>query len=144
MKNNLISKQAVTINATTAKVWDALVNPEIIKQYLFGTNAVSDWKAGSPIKYTGMWNGKNYEDKGTILHVVPEKLLETTYWSGISGLRDTPENYKKVRYELQRVTGGTRIEITQDNNATEEEKQHTEQNWKTVLNTMKDVLEHRA
>ncbi len=144
MSKDLVSKQSITIGVPVEKVWDALVNPEMIKQYLFGTNAVSDWKVGSSIKYSGIWNRKIFEDKGKVLNVVPEKLLETTYWSGMSGLPDTPENYKKVKYELQQVTGGTRIDITQDNNATEEEKNHTEQNWKTVLNSMKDLLENRA
>jgi uncharacterized protein YndB with AHSA1/START domain len=42
----LIAKVSITLNAPIAKVWNALVNPEIIKQYLFGTNVVSDWKEG--------------------------------------------------------------------------------------------------
>ena len=49
MDKNLIAKTSVTINATSAKVWDALVNPEAIKLYMFGTNVVTDWYEGSPI-----------------------------------------------------------------------------------------------
>jgi hypothetical protein len=33
------------------------------------------------------------------------------------------------------------VTITQDNNATEEEKAHSEKNWETVLNGMKKLLE---
>lgn len=141
MSKNLIAKQSITINAPASKVWDALINPEMIKQYLFGTDAVSDWKVGSPITYKGSWDGKTYEDKGTVLNVVDEKLLESTYWSSMSGTSDAPENYKNVRYELIPINSGTTLMITQNNNATEEEKNHSEQNWRMVLNSLKELLE---
>ena len=63
---------------------------------MFGTNAVSDWQKGSSITYEGEWEGKKYKDKGTIIDIVPEKLLHTTYWSSIGGKEDKPENYKAV------------------------------------------------
>ena len=44
MTNDLILEIAVTINASKAKVWDALTNPAQIKKYMFGTEASSDWK----------------------------------------------------------------------------------------------------
>jgi uncharacterized protein YndB with AHSA1/START domain len=143
MKKTYIATQSIVINAPAAKVWVALVTPEMIKQYLFGTEAVSDWKVGSQIRYRGVWNGKTYEDKGTILKLVPGQVLETTYWSSMSGLADVPENYKKVTYALTSGKGGTTLTITQDNNATEEEKNHTEQNWKMVLDGLKRLVENQ-
>ena len=59
----LIAKESISINAPVGKVWDALTNPEVIKQYMFGTNVISDWKEGSPIVWKGEWQGKKYEDK---------------------------------------------------------------------------------
>jgi uncharacterized protein YndB with AHSA1/START domain len=49
MDNKLIAKVSATINAPIAKVWDALVTPEMIKRYMFGATVVSDWKEGSSI-----------------------------------------------------------------------------------------------
>jgi uncharacterized protein YndB with AHSA1/START domain len=69
MNRQFVAKQEIIINAPTSKVWDALVNPEMIKQYMFGTNAISDWKKGSPIVFKGEWQGKTYEDKGVILRL---------------------------------------------------------------------------
>lgn len=138
---NLIVKASITINASPAKVWEALTKPELIKQYLFGTEAISDWKVGSSIVYKGVWEGKQYEDKGTVLEVTPEKLLVSTYWSSMSGMPDIPKNYKKVMYELEPAEGGTKLTITQDNNATEESKAHSEGNWKIVLAGLKKVVE---
>jgi hypothetical protein len=59
----------------------------------------------------------------------------------MSGLADVPENYKNVRYELRQEPGGTRLTLTQDGNATEEERAHAEQNWKVVLGGLKALLE---
>ena len=44
MSKKLISRSRITINAPAGKVWQALTDPAQIKQYLFGTNTVSDWK----------------------------------------------------------------------------------------------------
>ncbi len=44
-----MNRASITINATSVEVWNALVNPEAIKQYMFGTNVVSKWHEGSPI-----------------------------------------------------------------------------------------------
>jgi uncharacterized protein YndB with AHSA1/START domain len=142
MKNNFVAKQEIVINAPISKVWNALINPELIKQYLFGTEAVSDWKEGSSITYKGKWEGKNYEDKGMILKLIPEKIFESTYWSSMSGLADSPENYNKVTYQLTEIDGKTKVTLTQDNNPTEEAKAHSEKNWEMVLDTLKKLLEN--
>jgi uncharacterized protein YndB with AHSA1/START domain len=139
--NGPIAKAAIFINSPASRVWEALTNPDLIKQYLFGTQVTTDWKVGSPITYTGTWEGKVYEDKGKILQVEPGKLLVSTFWSSLSGLPDVPESYQTVRYELSPEGGGTRLTVTQDNNATPEAASHSEQNWNLVLDGLKKILE---
>ena len=141
MKTQLIARQALVINAPIAAVWDALVNPVMIKQYLFGTNAISEWKEGSPIVFTGEWEGKHYEDKGTILRLEPGRLLQYSYFSPMSGQPDTPENYHTITIEVSPRGSGTSLSLTQDNNATEEAREHSEKNWGMVLEGMKKILE---
>ena len=141
MNDKLTATAKTTIHAPASKVWDALTKPELIKQYLFGTDVISDWKVGSPIVYKGEWEGKSFEDKGKILKLEPKKMLMSTHWSPLSGVPDTPENYHTVTYQLLEKNGGTDVTITQDNNANEEERVHSEQNWKTVLDGMKKLLE---
>lgn len=140
MSNNLVITNEIVIKATAAHVWDALVNPVMVKQWLFGTNVVTDWKVGSPIVWQGEWQGKTYEDKGVVLQNVPEKVLETTYWSSMSGKPDVRENYIKVKDELIPVTDGTKLVITQTNNEAEA-SDHSGDNWKMVLSTIKKLLE---
>ena len=110
-------------------------------RHLFGTEVSTDWQVGSPITYTGVWEGKPYEDKGEILEIEPERLLVSTFWSYLAGLPDIPENYKTVHYELSPENGRTKLTITQDNNADQAEADHSAQNWSTVMDGMKKLLE---
>ena len=141
MNKTLIAKATITINAPASKVWDALTRPHLIKQYLFGTEVTTDWQVGSPITYEGIWQGKSYEDKGKVLEFEPGKILVSTYWSSLSGLPDIPENYKTVRYELSTAGDITSLTITQDNNNSQDEVNHSEQNWKMVLDGIKKLIE---
>ena len=141
MDTNLIARTSLTVKATNAEVWDALVNPEAIKQYYFGTNAVSDWLEGSPIVWKGEFKGKQYEDKGVILRLEPGKVLQYSHFSPLSGLPDKPENYHTVTIELSGEGNQTRVSLTQDKNSTEEARDHSQQNWGTMLESLKKFLE---
>src|SRR6187399_1192874 len=96
-----VAKAQAIINANTAKVWNALTNPEMIKKYMFGATVISDWKEGSKIIWKGEWEGKSYEDKGKILRFEPEKSLQYSHFSPLSGLHDNPENYHIVTIDLE-------------------------------------------
>lgn len=141
MAANLIAKASTNISAPASRVWDALTNPDIIRQYFFGTQAVSDWKEGSSLEFKGEWEGKKYVDKGVILKSEPEKLFQYTYLSSFSNLPDLPENYANITYELYEENGETALTVKQENVANEEVRKHSEQNWATVLKNLKDLLE---
>lgn len=141
MPKNLIAKASVTVNATSDKVWKALVDPAAIKKYMFGTNVVSEWKEGSPITWKGEWKGKAYEDKGVILQFKPGRTLQYTHFSPLLGLPDKPENYHTVTIDLSREGDQTHVSLAQDNNSTEEAREHSEQNWKTMLGGLEKFLE---
>jgi len=138
---DLILNISVTIHAPKSKVWSALTDPEQIKKYLFGTETTTDWKVGSPITFSGVWEGKSYIDKGKILQIENEKILKYSYWSSFSGKEDKPENYANVTYALEDHHGNTIFHLTQDGIKTKEAHDHSEQNWKMVLNSLKDLLE---
>ena len=142
MDKKYVARASRTINAPASKVWDAITKPELIKQYLFGTDVISEWKVGSPITYKGEWQGKPFEDKGKILKMELGKSLVSTHWSPLSGVPNTPENYHTVSYNLSAKDGHTEVTITQDNNASEDEKRESEQTWNAVLDGMKKLLEH--
>jgi uncharacterized protein YndB with AHSA1/START domain len=132
----------IDINTPVDKVWEALTNPSMVKKYLHDTDMVTDWKVGSPIVWKGSWNGKAYEDKGTVLVFEPSKRLSTTHFSPLTGKEDKPENYHTVTYELSQSGNGTRLTLTQSNNPTQEAADKMAENgWRPVLNTMKSLLE---
>src|SRR4051812_26498833 len=114
MSESFTAKAETIINAPAEKVWQALTDPSMVKQWLFGTDMTADWKVGGQIRYKGVWEGKEYEDKGEILEFEPGKKFVSTYWSGMSGLPDTPENYQKVSYELVSEEDKTKLIITQE------------------------------
>jgi uncharacterized protein YndB with AHSA1/START domain len=141
MKNDITMETSISINADASKVWDALTKPEKIKKYLMGTNVKTDWKEGSPITYEGEYNGKTYKDKGMIKKIEPAKILQTTYWSSMGGKEDKPENYNLVTYRLNEKDGKTVVTLSQDNINSEKEKEHVTENWKSVLQGLKNVVE---
>jgi uncharacterized protein YndB with AHSA1/START domain len=142
-----MSKQTLTttinINAPAAKVWKGLTDPELVKQYFFGTNLKSDWKEGSPITFSGEWDGKTYEDKGTILQITPGEYVKYSYWSSMGGTEDKPENYANVSYKVTEKDGISTLEITQDGIKDEASKEHSEQNWQMVFGGLKKILEEK-
>lgn len=144
MKSNMVTKVKTTINAPISQVWDALTKPEIIKQYFFGTDTISDWRAGSLIKFKGEWDGKKYEDKGTILEMNYQQLIKYNYWSSISGIEDKTENYIIVTYQLSGEDDNVILTVTQENIPDEKMKAHSEENWKKVLNDLKNLLEQKT
>jgi uncharacterized protein YndB with AHSA1/START domain len=141
MDNGMIAMVSLTIHASNFKVWNAFVNPEIIKQYMFGTNVISDWHEGSPIVWKGEWQGKSYEDKGEILQLKPERTIQYSHFSPLSGLPDKPENYHIVTVVLSREENGTRVSLVQDHNSNEKDRADSEKNWELMLESMKKLLE---
>ena len=141
MEMKMIAQAGILIQAPLARVWEALVNPDMIKEYMFGTTVVSDWKEGSPIFWRGEWKGKAYEDKGTILQYKRLSTLQYSHYSPLTGAPDIPESYHIVTIHLSEWPTGVGVTLTQDNNATKEELEHSEKNWEMMLDGLKKFLE---
>ena len=141
MAKDYVSQASTTVNAPVSDVWKALVDPAAIKQYMFGTNVTSDFKKGSKITWKGEWQGKKYEDKGEILAIEPNKRFQYTHFSPLTGQKDSPENYHTVTVELAPDGKGTRVSLSQNNNPTEEERDHSTKNWEMMLSGLKKYVE---
>ena len=126
------------IDAPAARVWEVLTSPEKLKELWFGAEVETDWQVGSPITWTGEWEGKPYQDKGEILAVEPGRLLKLTHYSPLTGQPDVPENYHTLTYEL---TGDTHLKLSQDNNASEEEAKHSQGMWEMLVAKVKEAAE---
>jgi len=141
MAKGLVAKVSSMVEAPVDRVWDALVNPETIREYTFGAVVKSDWKTGSPITWKGEWKGRPYEDKGEILQIEPRQRLSYSHFSPLGGKPDKPENYHTVTIELSEQPRGTLVTLSQDNNPNEEAREHSERNWTVMLDGLKKVAE---
>jgi uncharacterized protein YndB with AHSA1/START domain len=135
------STASLDIQAPLSSVWNAITQPEIVKQYFFGTNLVTDWTIGSPLFFRGEWQGKPYEDRGTVLSFEPMKSLSYNYWSNFSGLEDKPGLRQVIRYDLDPTHDGVRITVRQSNVDTQARADHSASNWRSVLEALKHLLE---
>lgn len=142
MRHDLVVSQSIEINAPISKVWDALTNPEIIKEYLFGTETVTDWKVGNEVIFQGDYEGQTYRDKGMVLENVSNQLLSYSYWSGFSGLEDKQENYATVTYNLKSLDDNiTQLTWTQKGYANEQVHEHSQTGMQEFLEGIKKIIE---
>lgn len=137
-----ISTYKTIVKAPLEKVWDALVNPEIIKQYFFGSSQQTDWEIGSSIVWTGEYEGTKYIDKGKVLEFKPNEKLSYSYLSSWADLDDKAENYLLVTYQVEASGNDTELTITQSN-YDEEKARHSAENWSIVIDGLKKIVESK-
>jgi uncharacterized protein YndB with AHSA1/START domain len=142
MDHNLTVSQTVEVKASAATAWEVLTNASIIKEYLFGTETITDWSVGSDIIFQGEYEGTTYKDKGVVRENISHKLLSYSYWSGFSGEEDVPENYSLVTYKLEPIDQTTTLFTwTQKGFATEEGYQHSLSGTDDFLKSIKVIME---
>ncbi len=79
-----------------------------------------------------------------ILQLKPKQKIQYTHFSPLSGEPDVPENYHTVTVELSSNGAQTIVSFSQDNNATEQAREHSEENWRMMLDGLKKQLENKA
>lgn len=145
MRHDLEVSESIDINATPPKVWRTMTDPELIKEYLFGTETITDWKVGSDIIFQGEYGDNKefkYRDKGVVRENILNELISYSYWSGFSGLEDSPENYSLVTYTLKSNDNKTtNFTWTQKGFSSEEGYQHSKGGMKGFLEQIKAIAE---
>lgn len=139
MDKNLKLNVSENIYAPASKVWEALTDREIIKKWMWGTEATSDWKAGSAVTFDGVWEGKPYHEKGMIIEIEEQKLMKYSYLG--AGNDDKPENYALITYELSANNGQTKMTVTQEGAKDQKALEHSKEGWQSMLGKLKKTLE---
>lgn len=135
-----VARASTAIDASTERVWMALVDPAQIARWMVGTTVDTDWREGSSITWRGEWQGTAYEDKGTVLQVEEDRLLQYTHYSPLSGQPDVPESYRTVTIELS-GSMPTQVTLSQDGNGNSEMRDHSAAFWQSMLDTLKQQVE---
>lgn len=150
MSKPLIIENSIEIKASAAHVWNALTNPAETKKYMFGCEALSTWKVGSPLLWQAPYEGKDVVFvKGFIVSINPNVLLAYTTFDPNSTMEDVPENYLTVTYHLKETNGATTLTVTQGDytNVAEGERRYQEsynggEGWHPILVEIKKLVEH--
>ena len=143
-EEQLFYQQTILIKAPLPKVWDALINPEMTKQYMFGCIPVTDWKVGSEVLWKGAEDGVTYV-KGELVKFEPKSILTYTTFAPHSELEDIPENYLTGEIRLSEENGKTKLELTQGDFNTVGDGQkrfkETQGAWEMTFQILKQILE---
>jgi uncharacterized protein YndB with AHSA1/START domain len=128
------------IRARLQDAWSLLVDPARLGTLYWGSTVESDFIPGHPIVWKGTWEGKPFEDRGTILQVKAPSLLQYSHWAPSSG-PDVPENRNLLTWRLSAEGESVRVTFQHENIATQAMKEHSEPMWNQLLVRMKELLE---
>ncbi|EPD92493.1 SRPBCC family protein [Paenibacillus sp. HGF7] len=132
----------IKIGAPAGNVWDALTRPELVKQWQYGSELVTDWRPGSEIRFRNEWEGQVFEQWGTVQEIVPDRLIRYTLFAPRPGLEDRSENYFVMSYLLEDDGDWTTLTIEKTDNRPEAGSGVTEDDEVSpVLSALKKLVE---
>ncbi len=141
-----VVRRSLLLDAPVSRVWDALLRPELTRQYMYGCEAISNWQPGSPLLWKGTYEGQELVFvKGTVVEVEPERRLAYTMIDPNGGLEDLPENYLTATFALEPENGQTRLTIEQGDytKVADGEKRYADtlSGWDAALDGLRRVVE---
>jgi uncharacterized protein YndB with AHSA1/START domain len=126
----------VTYIATTPqKVWEALLEGELTRQYWKHEN-VSDWKPGSKWELVADDGKRTVKHVGKVLESVPNKRLVLT-WGDVA---DDAAKPSRVAIDIETVGETVRLTVTHDD-LTADMRRKITNGWPRVLSSLKSFLE---
>lgn len=139
----MIVIQSMVINAGIPEVWQAITDPDRIRNWMWQDQMTVDtsWEEGSPVTMQFFMNGTTLTNKGKVLAFKPEQLLSYTYWNKLARLPDAPEYYAAVRFELEGLAEGTLLTLTQKSPDHEAGPEHIRFYWNVTLHQLKKLVE---
>lgn len=131
----------IFINAPIENVWNALTKPELVKQWQYGSDLITDWKVGNQIKFRNEWNGQFFEQWGTILEVVPYHKIKYSLFFPRPELEDKPENYFIMSYVLSEENDKIKLSIIKEDNRPDAIQEEPKEEKNPILEALKALIE---
>jgi uncharacterized protein YndB with AHSA1/START domain len=140
MLEDLVVTSAIEIDATPERIWSVITDPVAAREYMFGTELDAHWIVGGALRWSGEWQGRPYEDHGTVLEIDPPHRLVHTHFSPrrTSGLE--PDDHHTLTWTLD-GDHPTLLTLSQDNNATPESAEHAKRVWDALVAKVKEIAE---
>jgi len=130
----------IYIEAPVEKVWDALIDPEMTKDYWGRRRNASDWKTGS------RWQHEDYDDPsdvavaGTVVESDrPHRLVLT--WARPDNL--DPDKVSRVTFTIEEQFGTAKLTVLHSE-LDEEMRKAISGGWPPILSSLKTMLETGA
>ena len=125
------------IVATPQKVWKALIDGELTRQY-WKHEQISDWKPGATWKLVADDDKRTVKHVGKVAEFVPEKRLVLS-WGDPADAAD-PSKHSRLAIDLDRAGDMVRLTVTHDELSADMERRITN-GWPRVLSSLKSFLE---
>jgi len=127
------------IKTTPEKLWNALINPEFMKQYWFGCHCESDFKTGSPWKLI-LTDGL-VADTGKIIESDPPKRL-VIEWRHEKKPELKAEGYSHCTFDIEPIAGITKLTVTHGiDKESSKLIEAVSGGWPKILSNLKSLLE---
>ena len=111
MSNDFVefTSASVIVPASPPETWRVLTNDT--GTIFMGATFHTTWRQGDALVFEGDWQGNTYRDHGVLVTVDPDRQLQFTQFSSMSGKADAPENYDLVTFDLSPEDQQTRVDL---------------------------------
>jgi uncharacterized protein YndB with AHSA1/START domain len=128
------------INSTPEKVWSALTDPEMTKQYWVRRRNDSDWKPGSTWQHRDYDNPNLVDIVGKVVESVPSKRLVITWAFPEDATNES--KHSRVTFQVEPFLGTVKLTVTHEDLEPDSRMlQGITQGWPGVLSSLKTLLE---
>jgi uncharacterized protein YndB with AHSA1/START domain len=127
------------IRTTPARLWEALTDPQFIRQYWFDTTVTSDWKKGSAWKM--VHSDGTLTDSGEISEIDPPRRM-VIRWLNEWKPELKAEGPSRCTIELEPVDKAVKLTITHEIDRPDSKLiTAVSGGWPRILSNLKSLLE---
>ncbi len=99
----------IYIKTTPSKLWEALMDPEVMKQYWTGMYIRTDWKVGSP--WQMIFPDGSIADGGEVTEIKPHERL-VLKWRNEWKPALKAEGFSRCRLDIEPVDGAIKLTVS--------------------------------